>query len=42
MKYVALLSGCVIAMLAIAGAASASTLAVDQAGVLRLVRTSAR
>jgi hypothetical protein len=36
MRYVALVFGCVIAMLAIAGAASASTLAVDQAGVLRL------
>ena len=36
MRYVALMSGCVVAMLAIAGSASASTLAVNQAGVLRL------
>ncbi|HEX5926527.1 MAG TPA: hypothetical protein VFY45_22040 [Baekduia sp.] len=36
MRYVALMSGCAVAMLAIAGSASASTLAVNQAGVLRL------
>ena len=33
----ALASSCVIAMLALAGTAGASTLAVDNAGVLRLV-----
>ena len=36
MRFVALMSGCVVAMLALAGSASASTLAVDTAGVLRL------
>ena len=36
MRFVALMSGCLVAMLAVAGGASASTLAVNQAGVLRL------
>jgi hypothetical protein len=36
MRFVALMSGCLVAMLALAGSASASTLAVNQAGVLRL------
>lgn len=36
MRFVALMSGCAVAMLALAGSASASTLAVDTAGVLRL------
>jgi len=36
MRFVALMSGCVIAMLAVAGTASASTVAVNRAGVLRL------
>ena len=36
MRFVALMSGCVVAMLALAGSASASTLAVNSAGVLRL------
>jgi hypothetical protein len=36
MRCVALVSGCLVAMLAVAGSASASTLAVNEAGVLRL------
>ena len=36
MRFVALMSGCVVAMLALAASASASTLAVNSAGVLRL------
>jgi hypothetical protein len=36
MRFVALMAGCVIAMLAVAGSASASMLAVNEAGVLRL------
>ena len=36
MRFVALMSGCLVAMLAVAGGASASTVAVNQAGVLRL------
>jgi hypothetical protein len=36
MRFVALMSGCVVAMLALAASASASTVAVNSAGVLRL------
>ena len=42
MRFVALMSGCLVAMLAVAGGASASTLAVNQAVCCAWTRGSAR